>query len=61
MASNWTESEKMIYASYVMMEVAAMQAENEICKANEQYPKFDGGDFYKASDWAISRLRNDGW
>ncbi|MGE6488497.1 hypothetical protein [Paenisporosarcina sp. NPDC076898] len=60
MSNDYSEGDKMIFASYIMLEVAAMQAENEICKANGHYPKFNGNDFAKAVKWANERMRG-GW
>lgn len=57
MSNGYTEAEKMMFASFVNMEVAAMQAENEINKSNGRAPKFDGRDICKAVDYAIKRMR----
>lgn len=59
MSKEYTEAEKMIYASYVMLEVAAMNAENEIRKSNGQPIKFIGRDYDKCPEYAHRRMR--GW
>jgi len=61
MANEYTEAEKMIFASYVNLEVAAMQADNEICKANGRPPKYDSRDFGKAIQYAHNTMRGNGW
>lgn len=45
-------------ASFVMMEVAAMQAENEICKFHGNNMKYDESDFTNAEKWANHKMRN---
>lgn len=57
MSNGYTEAEKMMFASFVMMEVASMQAENEINKANNRAPIYDGRDIMKAVDYANQRMR----
>jgi hypothetical protein len=57
MSNGYTEAEKMMFAPFVMLEVAAMQADNEICKADSRTPKFDGRDFGKAVEYANRRMR----
>ena len=57
MTNGYTEAEKMMFASFVMMEVAAMQAENEMCKANGQSPKFNGRDIMASVNNANRRMR----
>lgn len=57
MSNGYTEGEKMMFASFVMLEVAAMQADNEIQKANGKAPRYDGRDFDKAITYANKRMR----
>lgn len=57
MSNGYTEAEKMMFASFVNLEVAAMQAENEINKANGKSPKYDARDFMKAVEYANRRMR----
>lgn len=53
----YTEAEKLLLASFVNLEVAAMQADNEICKSNARHPEYDGRDFGKAVEYANRRMR----
>lgn len=58
MAEQYTEGDKMLLASFVMMEVLGLQAENEMRKANGLDPKYNEKDFYQTVNWAHKRLRD---
>lgn len=58
MAEKYTEGEKMLLASFVIMEVLGLQAENEMRKANGNDPKYGEKEFYKTVNWAHDRLRD---
>lgn len=52
----YTEADKMLLASFIMMDVMALQYENEIRKSNGQDIKYGETDFYKSVDYAKKRL-----
>lgn len=58
MAEKYTEADKMLFASFVMMEVMAFQAENDIDKARGRVPKYDERDFCRAEKLANQRMTN---
>ncbi|MFQ3543558.1 hypothetical protein Q7A53_05685 [Halobacillus rhizosphaerae] len=53
----YSEADKMLLASFIMMDVSALQAENEMCKADGEPPKYGERDFFKAVEYAENRLR----
>ena len=52
----YTESDKALLASFIMMDILALQAENEARKAQGKPIKYGENDFYKAVDYAERRL-----
>jgi hypothetical protein len=57
-SNGYTDGEKILLASLIMMDVASMQADNDILKANGKSPKFDGRDFDYVLKCALERLRD---
>lgn len=53
----YTEADKMLLASFIMMDVSALKAENDICIAEGREPKYGERDFYKAVEVAERKLR----
>ena len=52
----YTEADKMLLASFIMMDVSALQAENELRKSEGREPKYGESDFYKALQVAERKL-----
>lgn len=53
----YSEGDKMLLASFIFMDVSALQAENEMLKAEGRSPKYCEKDFYDAVRYAEKRLR----
>ncbi len=56
--NSYSEGDKMLLASFIMMDILALQAENDIRKAEGRQMKYDQQDFYKAVKYAHQRLRD---
>jgi hypothetical protein len=54
---NYSEADKMLLASFIMMDVSALQAENEMCKAEGKQLKYGEKDFFNAVQYAEKRLK----
>ncbi|WP_176522610.1 hypothetical protein [Bacillus sp. AFS096315] len=53
----YSEADKMLLASLIMMNVSAMQSENDIRKAEGRQMKYDAKDFYKSVEYAHRDMR----
>ncbi|MEK4752285.1 hypothetical protein MKX72_07310 [Priestia sp. FSL R5-0597] len=53
----YSEADKMLLASFIMMDVSALQAENDMCKSEGKSPKYGEKDFFDAVRYAEKRLR----
>ncbi|WP_186327092.1 hypothetical protein [Bacillus thuringiensis] len=53
----YSEADKMLLASFIMMDISALQAENEMRKAEGKFPKYGEKDFFDAVHYAEKRLR----
>jgi hypothetical protein len=58
MANKYTESEMTLFSSFIMMEVAAMNADNEINKFHGKAPKYDARDFMDVERNANRKMRD---
>ena len=61
MSNEYSEGDKMLLASLLLMEVFAMQSENDIRKFHGNNMKYDERDFMVAERDANRRLRDYRW